>query len=159
MKKVHLIGICGTAMAGLAAMLRHRDFEVRGSDQNVYPPMKDFLKAQGIKTFTGYKAEQITADLDLVVIGNAVSRGNPEVEAVLECGIRYCSLPEVIRDQFLWQAKTLVFAGTHGKTSTASMAAWALVSTGCDPSFMIGGIPRNFGAGCRMGGGGMFVIE
>ena len=146
-------------MAGLAAMLQHQGFEVRGSDQSFYPPMKDFLETQGIETLAGYKADQISTDLDLVVIGNAVSRGNPEVEAVLEYGIRYCSLPEIIRDQFLWQAHTLVFAGTHGKTSTAAMAAWVLVSAGCDPSFMIGGIPRNFGAGYRMGRGEMFVIE
>ena len=146
-------------MAALAAMLKHHGFEVRGSDQDIYPPMKEFLKSEGINTLAGYKAEHISSDLDLVVIGNAVSRGNPEVEAVLECGIRYCSLPEIIRDQFLWQARPLVLAGTHGKTSTAAMVAWALVSTGCDPSFMIGGIPRNFGAGYRIGGGEIFVIE
>src|SRR5439155_6978039 len=100
--KIHLIGICGTAMATLAAMLKHRGHEVGGSDQDVYPPMSDFLAAEGIEARAGYRAEHITADIDLVVVGNAISRGNVELEEVLERKIRYGSLPEAIRDQFLW---------------------------------------------------------
>ena len=159
MNRVHLIGICGAAMATLAAMLKRDGCEVRGSDEHTYPPMSEFLHREGIATLDGYRAEHITDELDHVVVGNAVSRGNPEVEAVLERRIRYSSLPETIRDRFLWRAQPLVVAGTHGKTTTASMAAWALVEAGLDPSFMIGGIPRNFGAGCRLGAGAPFVIE
>ena len=157
--KVHLIGICGSAMATLAAMLKQRGFDVHGSDQHSYPPMSEFLGRQGIMPLPGYNAAHIHSELDLVVIGNAVSRGNPEVEAVLEQRIPYRSLPEMVREQFLWRARALVVAGTHGKTTTASMLAWVLVEGGLDPSFMIGGIPRNFEAGYRLGGGEAFVIE
>src|SRR5262245_5090123 len=101
MTRVHLIGICGTAMATLAALFKSRGFDVRGSDQNVYPPMSEFLKEQGITALTGYRPEHISADIDLVVVGNAVSRGNPELEEVLNRKIRYCSLPEAVRDYFL----------------------------------------------------------
>ena len=96
--RIHLIGVCGTAMATLAALLRSRGHDVRGSDQNVYPPMSDFLASEGIRTMTGYSAEHITGDVDLVIVGNAISRGNPELESVLERKIRYCSLPEAIRE-------------------------------------------------------------
>ena len=157
--KVHLIGICGTAMATLAAMLKQSGFDVRGSDQHTYPPMGEFLARQGITPLSGYDAAHIQGDLDLVVIGNAVSRGNPEVEAVLERRIPYRSLPEFVRERFLWRARPVVVAGTHGKTTTASMLAWVLVEGGLDPSFMVGGIPRNFEAGYRLGGGDAFVIE
>ena len=109
-KRIHLIGICGTAMATLAALLKSRGHDVRGSDQNVYPPMSDFLAAEQIPTYSGYDASHVTGDLDLVVVGNAISRGNPELEAVLERKVRYCSLPEVIRDQFLWGAESVVVA-------------------------------------------------
>ena len=101
-ERIHLIGICGTAMATLAALLKRRGFDVRGSDQNVYPPMSDFLAAEGIPAASGYAAENIAADVDLVVVGNAISRGNPELEAVLERKLHYCSLPEAVRDRFLW---------------------------------------------------------
>jgi UDP-N-acetylmuramate: L-alanyl-gamma-D-glutamyl-meso-diaminopimelate ligase len=113
--RIHLIGICGTAMATLAALLRSKGFDVRGSDQNVYPPMSDFLQQQGITLLEGYKPEHISADLDLVVVGNAVSRGNPEVEEVLDRKIRYCSLPEAVRDQFLWASRSIVIAGRTGR--------------------------------------------
>ena len=159
MTSVHLIGICGTAMATLAAMLKRDGCLVRGSDAHTYPPMSDFLHREGITTLDGYRAEHITDDLDHIVIGNAVSRGNPEVETVLDRRIRYSSLPATIRDRFLWRTRPLVVAGTHGKTTTASMAAWVLVEAGRDPSFMVGGIPRNFDAGYRLGGGEAFVIE
>src|SRR5438132_4813499 len=121
MMKVHFIGICGTAMATLAAMLKHKGFDVRGSDQDVYPPMSGFLAAEGIPTLSGYRAEHITGDLDLAIVGNAVSRGNVEIEEVLDRKIRYCSLPEAIREHFLWAARSIVIAGTHGKTTTASL--------------------------------------
>jgi UDP-N-acetylmuramate: L-alanyl-gamma-D-glutamyl-meso-diaminopimelate ligase len=161
-KVVHLIGICGTAMATLAAMLKQKGLEVRGSDQDVYPPMSDFLAAEGIPAMSGYRPEHVTSDIDLVVIGNAISRGNPELETVLDRKIRYCSLPEAIREHFLWGARSIVIAGTHGKTTTASLVGWVLTSAGLDPTVLVGGIARNFGANgasYRMGQGRDFVIE
>jgi len=158
-RRIHLIGVCGTAMATLAALLKHRGHDVRGSDQNVYPPMSDFLQQQGIPTFQGYKPEQITADLDVVIVGNAISRGNPELEEVLDRKIRYCSLPEAVRDHFLWGARSIVIAGTHGKTTTTSLTGWVLAHGGADPSVFIGGISENFESSYRVGGGREFVIE
>jgi UDP-N-acetylmuramate: L-alanyl-gamma-D-glutamyl-meso-diaminopimelate ligase len=157
--RVHLIGICGTAMATLAAMLKKRGFDVRGSDQDVYPPMSDFLAGLGIAIHQGYSPEHITPDLDLVVIGNAISRGNPELEEVLDRKIRYCSLPEALRDHFLWRARSVVVAGTHGKTTTTALAGWVLTDGGLDPSVLIGGIAENFDSSFRLGGGREFVIE
>ena len=162
MTRVHLIGVCGTAMATLAAMLKRKGLDVHGSDQDVYPPMSDFLAAEGITTLVGYRPEHITGDLDLVVVGNAISRGNPELEEVLDRKIRYCSLPEAIRDHFLWGARSIVMAGTHGKTTTASLTGWVLTHGGLDPSVLVGGIARNFGengSSYRIGGGRDFVIE
>jgi UDP-N-acetylmuramate: L-alanyl-gamma-D-glutamyl-meso-diaminopimelate ligase len=159
---IHLIGICGTAMATLAAMLKRKGFNVRGSDQDVYPPMSDFLAAEGIPTLAGYRPEHIGADLDLVVVGNAISRGNPELEEVLDRKIRYCSLPEAIRNHFLWGARSIVVAGTHGKTTTTSLTGWLLTHGGADPSVLVGGIVRNFGdqgSSYRLGQGRDFVIE
>ncbi len=160
--KIHLIGVCGTAMATLAAMLKQRGFDVQGSDQAVYPPMSEFLAAEGIRAFDGYRAEQITGDLSLVIVGNAISRGNPELEEVLARKIRYCSLPEAIREHFLWGARSIVIAGTHGKTTTTSLTGWVLTSAGADPTVLVGGIARNFGddgSSYRMGRGRDFVIE
>src|SRR6185503_5315798 len=160
--KIHLIGVCGTAMATLAAMLKERGFDVQGSDQSVYPPMSEFLAAEGVRAFDGYRAEQITSDLSLVVVGNAISRGNPELEEVLARKIRYCSLPEAIREHFLWGARSIVIAGTHGKTTTTSLTGWVLTSAGADPTVLVGGIASNFGDGgssYRMGRGRDFVIE
>lgn len=159
MKRIHLIGICGTAMATLAALLRSRGYDVRGSDQHVYPPMSDFLIQQGIATLQGYSADHITADIDLVVIGNAISRGNAELEEVLDRKIRYCSLPEAVRDHFLWASRSIVIAGTHGKTTTTSLAGWVLAHGGADPSVFVGGIAENFAGSYRVGGGRDFVIE
>src|SRR4026208_1758336 len=105
-------------MATLAALLKHKGFDVRGSDQDIYPPMSDFLSAEGVKMLAGYSADHITADIDLVIVGNAISRGNPELEEVLDRKIRYCSLPEAIREYFLWGARSIVIAGTHSKTTT-----------------------------------------
>jgi len=159
MKSVYLIGICGTAMATLAAMLKHSGIEVRGSDSDAFPPMAQFLAGEGITPLRGYDAGHITEDIDLVVIGNAVSRGNPEVEAVLEQRIRYVSLPDMLRDRFLWTRRPVVVAGTHGKTTTTSMVAWVLAEAGVDPSFFVGGIPKNFDSSFRIGHGDVFVIE
>ena len=149
-------------MATLAAMLKHRGLDVRGSDQDVYPPMSEFLAAEGIPIVTGYREEHITADLDFVVVGNAISRGNPELEAVLDRKVRYCSLPEALRDHFLWGARSVVVAGTHGKTTTTSLAGWLLTHGGADPSVFVGGIARNFGpqgSSYRIGRGRDFVVE
>jgi UDP-N-acetylmuramate: L-alanyl-gamma-D-glutamyl-meso-diaminopimelate ligase len=161
-KRIYLIGVCGTAMATLAALLRNRGHYVRGSDQNVYPPMSEFLAAEQIQTFSGYDAAHITPDVDLVVVGNAISRGNPELEAVLERKIRYCSLPEIIREQFLWGAESVVVAGTHGKTTTTSLTAWLLTHGRLDPTVLVGGIALNLGedgSSYRIGSGRHFVIE
>jgi UDP-N-acetylmuramate: L-alanyl-gamma-D-glutamyl-meso-diaminopimelate ligase len=161
-KRIHLIGVCGTAMATLAALLKQRGHDVRGSDQNMYPPMSDFLASEGITTLAGYSADNLTADLDLVVVGNAISRGNAELEAVLDRRLRYCSLPEAIRDFFLWGSHPIVVAGTHGKTTTTSLTAWLLTHGGLDPSVLIGGVALNFGAAgssYRLGQGPHFVIE
>jgi UDP-N-acetylmuramate: L-alanyl-gamma-D-glutamyl-meso-diaminopimelate ligase len=160
--KIHLIGICGTAMATLAAMLKRRGFDVQGSDRDVYPPMSDFLALEGIPALIGYRAEHITQDLGLVVVGNAISRGNVELEEVLDRKIRYGSLPEVIREHFLWGARSIVIAGTHGKTTTTALAGWLLTDGGADPSVLVGGIARNFGeegSSYRIGQGRDFVIE
>jgi UDP-N-acetylmuramate: L-alanyl-gamma-D-glutamyl-meso-diaminopimelate ligase len=159
-------------MATLAALLKSGGHHVQGSDQQVYPPMSDFLVAEGIKTFSGYAAENITGDIDLVVVGNAISRGNVELETVLERKLRYCSLPEAIRDHFLWGARSIVLAGTHGKTTTTALTGWLLTHGGLDPSMLVGGIALNFGrsqntgptssaegSSYRVGKGRDFVIE
>jgi UDP-N-acetylmuramate: L-alanyl-gamma-D-glutamyl-meso-diaminopimelate ligase len=159
---IHLIGICGTAMATLAALLKRRGYDVRGSDQHVYPPMSDFLAAEAIPIMTGYSADHIGGEVDLVVVGNAISRGNAELETVLERKIRYCSLPEAIRDHFLWGARSIVVAGTHGKTTTTSLTGWLLTSGRLDPTVLVGGIALNFGeagSSYRVGAGRDFVIE
>ena len=149
-------------MATLAAMLKRKGHDVQGSDQDVYPPMSDFLASEGIRTLVGYRSEHITGDLDLIVVGNAISRGNPELEETLDRKIRYCSLPEAIREHFLWGARSIVLAGTHGKTTTTSLTGWLLTHGGMDPSVLVGGIARNFGdqgSSYRMGQGRDFVIE
>ncbi len=149
-------------MATLAALLKHRGHDVSGSDEHVYPPMSDFLAAERITVLEGYRAEHVAAAPDLVVVGNAISRGNAELEAVLDSGIRYASLPETIRDQWLWDAHSIVIAGTHGKTTTTALTGWLLAAAGADPTVLIGGIARNFGhdgASYRIGKGKAFVIE
>src|SRR6195256_2983214 len=143
-------------------MLKHKGFHVRGSDQDVYPPMCEFLSSEGIEALSGYRPEHITSDLDFVVVGNAISRGNVELEEVLDRKIRHCSLPEAIREHFLWGSRSIVIAGTHGKTTTTSLAGWLLTHAGVDPSVLVGGIARNFGeqgSSYRMGHGRDFVIE
>jgi len=160
--RIHFIGICGTAMATVAALLKQKGCEVGGSDQNVYPPMSDFLDAERIPILAPFSADHIDTGLDLVVVGNAISRGNPELEAVLEKKIRYCSLPEVIREHFLWASRSIVIAGTHGKTTTTALTGWLLTHANLDPSVLVGGIALNFGDGgssYRSGRGRDFVIE
>ena len=157
--RIHFIGICGTAMATLAAMLKARGFDVQGSDHGVYPPMSEFLAREGIRVFEGYNPDQITADIHTVIVGNAISRGNPELEEVLDRRIRYQSLPEAIREHFLWSSRSIVIAGTHGKTTTTALAGWLLTACGADPSVLIGGIALNFEGSYRLGSGRDFVIE
>ena len=158
-KRIHFIGICGTAMATLAAMLKQRGHDVQGSDHGVYPPMSDFLAREQIRVCDGYQEANITSEIDVVVVGNAISRGNPELEAVLDRKLRYVSLPEAIREHFLWNARSIVIAGTHGKTSTTALTAWMLTAAGLDPSLLVGGIALNFDGSYRLGGGRDFVIE
>jgi UDP-N-acetylmuramate: L-alanyl-gamma-D-glutamyl-meso-diaminopimelate ligase len=161
-KRIHLIGACGTAMGTLAALLKQRGHDVSGSDQHVYPPMSDFLRAEGIRLLEGYSEAHVAEPIDLVVVGNAISRGNPELEAVLDRRLRYCSLPEAVRDFFLWDTQSVVVAGTHGKTTTTSLTGWLLTHAGLDPGVLVGGIARNFGVGgasYRVGNGHVFVIE
>ncbi len=159
---IHFIGVCGTAMATLAALLKRQGHDVQGSDENVYPPMSTFLESERIRTLTGYSADHITPSIDMVVVGNAISRGNAELEAVLDRKMRYCSLPEAVRENFLWKARSIVIAGTHGKTTTTSLTGWLLVHGGVDPSILVGGIARNLGedgSSYRLGQGRDFVIE
>ena len=149
-------------MATVAALLKQRGHDVRGSDQNVYPPMSDFLAAEGIRILTPFSPAHIATDVDLIVVGHAISRGHVELEAVLDAKIRYCSLPEVIRDQFLWGARATVIAGTHGKTTTTALTGWLLTHGGLEPSVLVGGIAINFaeaGSSYRLGTGRDFVIE
>jgi UDP-N-acetylmuramate: L-alanyl-gamma-D-glutamyl-meso-diaminopimelate ligase len=157
-KSVHFVGICGTAMANVAALCRELGLAVTGSDDNPYPPMSTFLESRGMKILP-FSAANLDAKPDLVVIGNAMKRGNPEVERVLDERFSYCSLPELVRELLLGDKKSVVIAGTHGKTTTSALLAWVLESAGKSPSFLIGGIPHNFGAGARLGNGDIFVIE
>ncbi len=158
--KIYLIGICGTAMASLAGMLREKGYDVCGSDTDIYPPMSDFLDRLGIPVFKGYRPENIQARKpDLVVIGNALSRGNAEIEYVLDSGIRYASMAETVKDLFIRGKNSIVVAGTHGKTTTTAMLAWMLQVAGRNPSFLVGGIAENFGKSFQVTDGPDFVIE
>ena len=159
MKHVHFLGICGTAMGAVASAMARQGYVVTGTDANVYPPMSTFLENEGIQIFQGYNPANIPADTDLVVIGNAMSRGNIEVEAVLERRLRYMSLPETMKEFFLWGKRNLVVTGTHGKTTTSSMLTWMLEANGKEPSFMIGGIARNLGRGGRFTDSEFCVLE
>jgi UDP-N-acetylmuramate: L-alanyl-gamma-D-glutamyl-meso-diaminopimelate ligase len=158
-QKFHFIGISGTAMGSVAAALRERGFKVSGSDENVYPPMSIFLEERGIKLNAGYRAENIPSDADVVVIGNAMKRGNPEVEAVLNRKLFYLSLPEVLKNYFLRNKHDLVVTGTHGKTTTTALLAWIMEKGGRKPGYLIGGVPKNFGQGARLNDSKYFVIE
>ncbi len=155
----HLIGICGTAMASLAGMLQSRGAVVTGSDQNIYPPMSTQLEALGIDILNGYKAENADIGADVTVVGNAISRGNAELEEVLNRKLVYRSQAEIVREEFIRGRRSLVVAGTHGKTTTTSIAAWVLEVGGLDPGFLVGGIVQNFGASFRVTDSDYFVIE
>jgi UDP-N-acetylmuramate: L-alanyl-gamma-D-glutamyl-meso-diaminopimelate ligase len=158
-KHIHLIGICGTAMASLAGMLKQKGFQVTGSDAAAYPPMSDFLNDLGIPVAQPFHVKNLEPRPDLVVIGNAISRGNVELEYVLDQRIPFCSLPQLLHDEFLKGKEVLVVAGTHGKTTTTSMLAWIFHSAGLEPSFLIGGIAENFGSSFRLGTGKYFILE
>src|SRR5580692_5223477 len=158
-KHIHLIGICGTAMASLAGMLKQRGFRVTGSDAAAYPPMSDFLAELGILVAQPFDARNLEPRPDLVVVGNAISRGNPELEQLLDQRIPFCSLPQLLHDEFLRGREVLVVAGTHGKTTTTSMLAWIFHTAGMQPSFLIGGIAENFGSSFHLGQGKHFILE
>ena len=158
-KNIYLIAICGTAMGSLAAMLKSRGYQVSGSDEHVYPPMSTFLESQGIKLFQGFDKNHLFPRPDLVIIGNAMSRGNPEVEAVLDLKIPYTSSADALKRFFIQGNRSIVVTGTHGKTTISSLVAWILESAGKDPGFMIGGIPKNFNRGFKLGKGDLFVVE
>ena len=156
---IHILGICGTFMGSLAVLAKELGHRVTGSDANVYPPMSTQLQAQGIELTQGYDAAQLTPAPDLVVIGNALSRGNPAVEYVLNQGLPYVSGPQWLADHVLQGRWVLAVAGTHGKTTTSSMLAWVLEHAGMSPGFLIGGVPQNFGISARLGGTPFFVVE
>ncbi len=158
-RHIHLIGICGTAMASLAGMLKLRGFDVRGSDTAVYPPMSDFLASLGIPVAQPYAAQNLDSRPDLVIIGNAISRGNPELERVLDERIPFQSLPQLLYDEFLRRQEVITVAGTHGKTTTTSMLAWIFEVAGHKPSFLVGGIAENFGSSFKLDTGREFIIE
>src|SRR6266404_3738845 len=155
----HLIGICGTAMAALAGMLQTRGHRVTGSDENVYPPMSTMLESLGIDVVQGYGAENLEPAPDCVIVGNAIPRGNAEVEAMLNRKLLFRSQAEVVKDEFIRGRRSLVVAGTHGKTTTTSIAAWLLDQGGLDPTFLIGGVAQNFGVSFRVTNSDYFIIE
>ncbi len=156
---IHIVGICGTFMGGVAALARAAGHEVTGCDANVYPPMSTQLSGLGIKIIEGYDPEQLDVVPDYVVIGNALSRGNPVVEAVLNRRIPYCSGPQWLAEHVLHKRHVMAISGTHGKTTTASMLAWILQDAGLEPGFLIGGIPVNFDTSARFGDSEFFVVE
>jgi UDP-N-acetylmuramate: L-alanyl-gamma-D-glutamyl-meso-diaminopimelate ligase len=158
-RHVHLIAIAGVGMASLAGMLREAGHHVTGSDAGVYPPMSTLLASLGIPVTEGFRAENLQPRPDLIVVGNAMSRGNPEVEAMLAAGTPYCSLPEALMRFFMRARRRAVVTGTHGKTTSSALLAWVLHETGGDPSFMIGGACKNFARNFRLGGGDWFVVE
>src|ERR1700690_1465066 len=158
-KSGHFTGICGTAMASAAAAMKEKGFAVTGSDQNVYPPMSTFLAAKQIEVMNGYAERNLSHKPDLVVIGNAISRGNPEAEFVLNHKLRHCSLPELLKEFFIRGKRALVVTGTHGKTTTTSLLAWVFEHSGLNPSFFIGGIPTNLGQGARFTDSEWFILE
>jgi len=157
-KHLHILGVCGTAMAAIAALAKSTGWQVSGSDAGVYPPMSDYLAELGI-LIAPFDVANLQPAPDLCVIGNAMSRGNIEVEAILDRGLRYCSGPQFVGDSILPNRHAVVVAGTHGKTTTASLLAHVLETAGKSPGFLIGGVPENFGGGARLGDGDVFVLE
>jgi UDP-N-acetylmuramate: L-alanyl-gamma-D-glutamyl-meso-diaminopimelate ligase len=156
---LHVLGICGTFMGGIAALARAAGHRVTGSDANVYPPMSTQLESLGIALIDGYGPEQLDLAPDVVVVGNVMTRGKPVIERLLDSGLPYVSGPQWLAENFLRGREVLAVAGTHGKTTTSSMLAWILEDAGRSPGFLIGGIPANFDASARAGGGDAFVIE
>ncbi|MCY1520531.1 UDP-N-acetylmuramate--L-alanyl-gamma-D-glutamyl-meso-2,6-diaminoheptandioate ligase [compost metagenome] len=156
---IHILGICGTFMGSLAVLAKELGHRVTGSDANVYPPMSTQLEAQGIELMQGYEPAHLQPAPDLVVVGNALSRGNPAVEYVLNQGLPYVSGPQWLADHVLQGRWVLAVAGTHGKTTTSSMLAWVLEHAGMAPGFLIGGVPQNFAVSARLGGTPFFVVE
>jgi len=158
-KSIYMVAICGTGMTALAGMLKEAGYIVTGSDHDVYPPMSTFLSELGIHVHIGFDESHLDPVPDLVIIGNAMSRGNAEIEAVLDRDIPYISLPVALRELFIRGKYSCVVCGTHGKTTTSSLLAWVLESAGRDPGFFIGGLPENFGRGYKIGNGDVFVSE
>jgi UDP-N-acetylmuramate: L-alanyl-gamma-D-glutamyl-meso-diaminopimelate ligase len=157
---IHILGICGTFMGGVAVLACERGHKVTGCDANVYPPMSDQLRAQGIELIEGYAADQLALAPDLFVVGNAMTRGNPLIEAVLDAGAAYTSGPQWLAENVLQGRHVLAVAGTHGKTTTTAMLAWILQSAGLEPGFLVGGVPLNFNVSARLGrADAPFVIE
>ena len=156
---IHLTAVCGTGMGALAGMLKDLGYRVTGSDQGVYPPMSDFLAGKDIPVTEGFSGENLASRPDLVVVGNAVTRNNPEAEALADMGLAYCSMPQAVNHFVVRDKQVLMAVGTHGKTTTASILAWMLYHAGLDPSFFIGGIVRDFKSNYRLGGGPYMVIE
>ena len=159
LRTIHLIAVCGTGMGALACMLRDLGFEVTGSDQKIYPPMSHFLIKNGIRIMDGFSEANISYAPDLVIVGNAVIRENPEAVALHRMGLNFCSMPQALNRFVAGGKKTLLVTGTHGKTTTSSILAWILHEAGLDPSFMIGGILKNFDSNYRLGKGPYFVVE
>ncbi len=157
--RVHLMGICGTAMASLAGMFHERGYRVTGSDESVYPPMSDFLRDLGIGIMEGYRASNLDSVPDLVVVGNVIRRTNPEAVELERSGIPFTSMPQALKTYFIGDKTCIVVAGTHGKTTVSAMISWILYQEQHDPGFMIGGVPINFNRNYRLGGGPLFVIE
>ncbi len=157
-KHIHMIGVCGVGMGSLAGMLKERGYRVSGSDQEVYPPMSDMLKGWGVSLSSGYDASRVDS-ADLVIIGNGISRGNPEAERVLESRIPYRSMAQALYDFFLEGREIIAVAGTHGKTTTTALLAHILETAGLSPSFFVGGVPKNYGSNFRLGEGRHFIIE
>lgn len=158
-EKVHMIAVCGTGMGALALLMREAGVRVTGSDLQSYPPMGDLLRNAGVEILPGFRAENVPVDTDYVVVGNAVSRDNPEVGAALSRGLPYGSFPEALARYFLCKRQPVVVVGTHGKTTSTSLLAWLLEFAGEEPGFLVGGEPKNFGTGSRLGKGPYFVVE
>lgn len=157
--RIHILGICGTFMSGIAVLAKQFGHEVTGSDMNVYPPMSTQLQEQGIKLYEGYDPAHIETNVDCVIVGNVIKRGNPAMEHVLANGIPFASGPQWLAENILQQRWVLGVAGTHGKTTTTSLLTWILEKAGLEPGFLIGGVPENFGVSARMGKSPYFVIE
>src|SRR2546426_5758466 len=158
-QSIHFVGICGTAMASAAAAMQQKGFQITGSDQNVYPPMSTFLAERKIQVISGYAERNLAHKPDLVVIGNAISRGNPEAEFVLDHKLRHCSLPELLKEFFIRGKRSLVVSGTHGKTTTTSLLTWVFEHNALNPSYVIGGIPNNLGQGAPFPGSEWFIVR